>query len=237
MFSKLVSILVSSTFLVGYFANPAVAQPQHSQVTMMTSTTTPMTVSSGAWTISTPQISVKSSGIVLGDVKTIRKSESQVSRNSARAEVTAAQEKEAAKKAKAKKKAAKKKAEAKKKAAKKTSQAKKAKTRGAKVVKIAKKYVGTPYRSGGSTPRGFDCSGFTSYVYKKAGVKKLPRSSRAQKHAGKVVSKPIPGDLIWTPGHVSIYVGKGKQIDAPRPGKTIKVRTIWQSNPTYIRVK
>ena len=109
---------------------------------------------------------------------------------------------------------------------------------GAHIAKIAKKYVGVRYRSGGATPSGFDCSGFTSYVYKKAGVAKLPRSSSAQRHSGKVVSrsKARAGDLIWTRGHVAIYLGKGKQIDAPRPGKTIQVRSIWQSNPTFIRV-
>lgn len=106
------------------------------------------------------------------------------------------------------------------------------------VVRTAKRYVGTPYRYGGTTPRGFDCSGFTSYVYKKAGVAKLPRASSAQRGSGKVVSRKNarPGDLIWTPGHVAIYIGNGKQIDAPRPGKSIKVRSIWQSNPTFLRV-
>lgn len=55
-----------------------------------------------------------------------------------------------------------------------------------KVLAIAKAQVGVKYRSGGTSPsRGFDCSGFTQYVYKKAGVKKLPRTSSAQKRAGK----------------------------------------------------
>ncbi|NKX94170.1 C40 family peptidase [Sanguibacter hominis ATCC BAA-789] len=109
---------------------------------------------------------------------------------------------------------------------------------GAQIAKIAKQYVGVRYRSGGGSPSGFDCSGFTSYVYKKAGIAKLPRSSAAQRHSGKTVSrsKARAGDLIWTRGHVAIYLGKGKQIDAPRPGKTIQVRSIWQSNPTFIRV-
>nr|WP_245885657.1 C40 family peptidase [Xylanimonas oleitrophica] len=108
---------------------------------------------------------------------------------------------------------------------------------GSAVVSIASRYVGVPYVSGGSTPDGFDCSGFTSYVYAQVGIN-LPRSSGAQRSAGTVVSAADaqPGDLIWTPGHVSIYAGNGMQIDAPRPGKTIQFRGIWQSNPTFIRV-
>ena len=103
----------------------------------------------------------------------------------------------------------------------------------------ALKHVGTRYRGGGSSPRtGFDCSGFTRYVYKKAGIANLPRSSSAQRHAGKVVSKKKAkvGDIIWSPGHVGIYLGGNKQIDAPRPGKTIQVRSIWQRNPVFITV-
>lgn len=107
-----------------------------------------------------------------------------------------------------------------------------------RVVEQAVKYRGTPYRYGGTSPRGFDCSGFTSYVYKKASVKKLSRTSSGQRHAGKTVSRRSakPGDLIWTPGHVAIYVGNGEMIDAPRPGKTIQVRSIWQKNPKFLRV-
>lgn len=107
-----------------------------------------------------------------------------------------------------------------------------------KVVSVAKRYVGTPYRSGANGPRAFDCSGFTRYVFKKAGVKTLPRTSSAQHHVGKAVSRKHakPGDIIWSPGHVAIYLGGNKMIDAPRPGKTIQVRSIWQSHPTFIRV-
>jgi peptidoglycan DL-endopeptidase CwlO len=105
------------------------------------------------------------------------------------------------------------------------------------VLDIAARYVGVPYVSGGSTPSGFDCSGFTSYVYAQLGIN-LPRASSAQRYAGTVVSRSEakPGDLIWTPGHVGIYAGGNTQIDAPRPGKTIQFRAIWQSNPTFIRV-
>jgi len=100
------------------------------------------------------------------------------------------------------------------------------------VLEIAARYVGTPYVSGGSTPAGFDCSGFVSYVYAQLGIS-LPRTSSGIKAAGTVISRADaqPGDLIWSPGHISIYAGGDQQIDSPRPGKTIQFRSIWQSSP------
>lgn len=105
------------------------------------------------------------------------------------------------------------------------------------IVEIASRYVGVPYLWGGTTPEGFDCSGYTSYVYAQVGIT-LPRTSSAQRGAGTVVSRADaqPGDLIWTPGHIAIYAGGNTQVDAPVPGKTIQIREIWQSNPTFIRV-
>ncbi|GAA4629075.1 C40 family peptidase [Cellulomonas oligotrophica] len=105
------------------------------------------------------------------------------------------------------------------------------------VLEVAARLVGTPYVSGGTTPAGFDCSGFTSYVYAQLGVS-LPRTSSAQRYAGTVVSRAEaqPGDLMWSPGHIAIYAGGNQMIDSPRPGKTVQFRTIWQSNPVFIRI-
>jgi cell wall-associated NlpC family hydrolase len=106
---------------------------------------------------------------------------------------------------------------------------------GSEVIAYASNFVGVPYRSGGTTPAGFDCSGFVSYVYAHFGIS-LPRSSGAYFGVGTRVSSPKPGDIIVTPGHVGLYAGSNLQIDSPRPGKTIQFRAIWQSNPTYVRV-
>lgn len=108
---------------------------------------------------------------------------------------------------------------------------------GSSIIDIASRYVGVPYVSGGSTPNGFDCSGFTAYVFAQAGIS-LPRTSGAQGSVGTVISRDQaqPGDLIYSPGHIAIYAGGNTQIDAPRPGKSVQFREIWQSNPTFIRV-
>ena len=108
------------------------------------------------------------------------------------------------------------------------------------VIGLAKQYVGTPYVSGGTSPSGWDCSGFTSYVYGKVGVK-LPRTSGAQKGAGKTVprSQAKPGDIIWSPGHVGIYAGNGMMYDAGNPRVKTSYRSIdWMTKQgaQFIRV-
>lgn len=102
----------------------------------------------------------------------------------------------------------------------------------------AKKGVGTPYVYGGTSKGGWDCSGYTSWVYSHVGVN-LPRQSGAQKASGKVVSQSEakPGDLIWHPGHVGIYAGHGQMYDAGSPGSGTSKRSYsWMGNVTFIRV-
>ncbi|WP_209370795.1 C40 family peptidase [Brevibacterium renqingii] len=106
------------------------------------------------------------------------------------------------------------------------------------VLAWAAKGVGTPYVMGGTSQSGWDCSGYTSWVYSHVGVN-LPRTSGAQKGAGQVVSQSEakPGDLIWHPGHVGIYAGGGQMYDAGSPSSGTSKRSYsWMGNVTFIRV-
>jgi cell wall-associated NlpC family hydrolase len=97
------------------------------------------------------------------------------------------------------------------------------------IVGIAQSMFGVPYVYGGSTPSGFDCSGFTSWVYRQAGIT-IPRTASQQQAAARRVASPQPGDLVffgYPAYHVGIYVSPGKMIDAQRPGTTIGYHSIW----------
>lgn len=98
------------------------------------------------------------------------------------------------------------------------------------VVDSARKYLGTPYVWGGTSPSGFDCSGFVQYVLAENG-KSVPRTSQEQFAGGQAVDKSNlqAGDLVfynWQGGtdatHVGIYEGNGKMIHAPHPGDVVK---------------
>jgi cell wall-associated NlpC family hydrolase len=105
---------------------------------------------------------------------------------------------------------------------------------GRRVVGYAKRFLGVPYVYGGSTPRGFDCSGFVRYVYAHFGVA-LPHSSYAQFGDGRRVSRRSlrPGDLLFfdAVGHVGLYIGNGRFIHAPHTGTRVRVERLggWYS--------
>jgi peptidoglycan DL-endopeptidase CwlO len=103
------------------------------------------------------------------------------------------------------------------------------------VVRIAMQYLGIPYVYGGSSPSGFDCSGFVMYVYAKVGVS-LPHNAAAQYGYGTPVdrSQLQPGDLVFFNGlgHNGIYIGGGSFIHSPHTGDVVKISSIsgWYSS-------
>lgn len=106
---------------------------------------------------------------------------------------------------------------------------------GGSILSIAARYAGIMYVYGGTTPAGFDCSGYTQYVYRQAGIS-LPRTSGAQAAGGRRVSasEAQPGDLVWNGnGHIGIYAGGNMMWDSPRTGKAVQKRSIWFS-PIFI---
>lgn len=114
----------------------------------------------------------------------------------------------------------------------------------ANVLNIAAQVVasGAYYTYGGSGPSGFDCSGFTSYVFAKVGIS-LPRTSSAQRAVARPVSSPQPGDLVFvyngpggSIGHVGIYAGGGYWWEAANPSTGVGKHRAWSSNVSYGRV-
>ena len=97
-----------------------------------------------------------------------------------------------------------------------------------RVILTAMAQVGTPYRYSGNQPGGFDCSGLTSYSWSQVGVK-IPRSSSDQINAmaPRTLQQMLPGDIIWRPGHVGMYLGFGDaMVHSPQTGKSVEVRKI-----------
>lgn len=104
------------------------------------------------------------------------------------------------------------------------------------ILDYAAKFLGTPYVYGGSTPSGFDCSGFTSYVYKNIATP-IARTSSQQRNTVKNISmgELLPGDLVFfgsngNVSHVGIYTGNGQFIHSPHTGSVVKYDTLSSGN-------
>jgi peptidoglycan DL-endopeptidase CwlO len=93
---------------------------------------------------------------------------------------------------------------------------------------IALQYLGIPYTWGGASPStGFDCSGLVMYVYAQLGIS-LPHYTVAQWDATDPISSPAPGDLVFFNGlgHVGIYIGGGRFVDAPHTGSVVRIDSL-----------
>lgn len=108
-----------------------------------------------------------------------------------------------------------------------------------RLISVGKESLGTPYVYGGTSPtRGFDCSGFTQYMYKKALDVNLPRTAREQNEIGQYVSRDylLPGDLVFIDligdlSHVGVYIGEGRFFHASTSQNRMMVADM--NNPYY----
>ena len=115
---------------------------------------------------------------------------------------------------------------------------------GQRIITVAKRYVGAVrYVEGGSTPSsGFDCSGYTKYVYAQARVRTLPHNAEGQRRMSDMRrisgSQARPGDLVFylsggSAYHIAIYAGHGMQYAAATPRDGIRYQHIWSSSVQY----
>ncbi len=108
------------------------------------------------------------------------------------------------------------------------------------VLNEALEMLGTPYRYGGTSPRGFDCSGLVYYSHRQAGIH-IPRTAQEQRMRARPVSLRTlrPGDLLFfrldgrKVNHVGIYTGNGQFVHAPSSGKTVSKASL--DNPYWDR--
>lgn len=105
------------------------------------------------------------------------------------------------------------------------------------IANVALQYQGVPYVWGGSSPAGFDCSGFVMFVYSQFGIG-LPHSVSGIEASGTIIdpSAAVPGDIVTMSGHNGIYLGGGMMIDAPTDGDVVRVRPIYTSNYWIVRI-
>ena len=122
----------------------------------------------------------------------------------------------------------------------KTRAAKRSRSRitvGERAARLARSYVGVPYAWGGASPHGFGCSGLVMYVYGKLGVS-LPHHAASQYSYGRKVSRwgLKPGDLVFFSGlgHVGLFIGNGRFIDAPQSGEVVRVAMLASRASSFV---
>jgi cell wall-associated NlpC family hydrolase len=111
---------------------------------------------------------------------------------------------------------------------------------GEKLVGIAATMLGKPYRYGGDSPKGFDCSGLVFYSFDRLGIR-VPRTAAEQRQVAEKVKKSNlePGDLVFFRSskgrvdHVGIYTGDGRFIHAPNAGKSVSYASL--DDPYYVK--
>ncbi|WP_281965781.1 C40 family peptidase, partial [Serinicoccus marinus] len=104
------------------------------------------------------------------------------------------------------------------------------------ILNTAAQYIGTPYKYGGNNPQeGFDCSGYTTYVFAEVGLS-IPRTAATQQAATTPTNNPQPGDLVffgYPAYHVGVYAGNGMMYDTGRPGVPTQYRAIFSGVSGY----
>jgi peptidoglycan DL-endopeptidase CwlO len=108
-------------------------------------------------------------------------------------------------------------------------------TEGMRIVTMARMQVGDRYVWGAAGPDAFDCSGLVVYAYRHTTGQTLPHGSARLRYAGRRVYSPRAGDIVWTPGHVSIYAGGGMVVEAANARTDVRYTVMWQRNPVYVR--
>ena len=107
----------------------------------------------------------------------------------------------------------------------------------AKALAYAKQFIGTPYVWGGTTPKGFDCSGFLQYTAAAAGLH-LPRLSSQQAASGQraAIGSLKPGDLVAFGSdahHIAYYLGNGQILESPHTGASVRIRSLGKNENAW----